>query len=180
MQQQQGYARYPASEQQRPQQQQDGHRYSAPNRAIYGPGAEGAPSRPQQQRQSSYGMPPGSPLASDPRRVNGSSTSTSRNNSPAPPSPVGGPGGPAGGRPFPPNSRHSPAPSASNASFHTRDPSSTPSRPSSQIPPSSSSRSLLAQSGSGQPPQTIAGEPLHDLSRAVALLKSSKFYAEGG
>lgn len=28
-------------------------------------------------------------------------------------------------------------------------------------------------------PSTIAGEPLHDLDRAVGLLKSSKFYAEG-
>ncbi|KDE04897.1 hypothetical protein MVLG_04655 [Microbotryum lychnidis-dioicae p1A1 Lamole] len=28
-------------------------------------------------------------------------------------------------------------------------------------------------------PQTIAGEPLHDLGRALALLRSSKFYAEG-
>lgn len=28
-------------------------------------------------------------------------------------------------------------------------------------------------------PSTIAGEPLHDMGRAIALLKSSKFYAEG-
>ena len=31
-----------------------------------------------------------------------------------------------------------------------------------------------------KPPSTIAGEPLHDLGRAIGLLKSSKFYAEGG
>lgn len=33
--------------------------------------------------------------------------------------------------------------------------------------------------GAATAPTTIAGEPLHDLGRAVGLLKSSKFYAEG-
>ncbi|BGP14418.1 hypothetical protein JCM10213v2_002366 [Rhodosporidiobolus nylandii] len=47
------------------------------------------------------------------------------------------------------------------------------------LPSQGSTRSLSSQGvGQGQP-QTIAGEPLHDMGRAVALLKSSKFYAEG-
>lgn len=33
--------------------------------------------------------------------------------------------------------------------------------------------------GSGVPPATIAGEPIHDMDRAIALLKGQKFYAEG-
>lgn len=57
---------------------------------------------------------------------------------------------------------------------------------SSSTPPSRSGHSPARQSQSGhnaQPPpaggRTIAGEPLHDMGRAISLLKSSKFYAEG-
>lgn len=157
-------------EQQYQQQQQQGRPgYAQPEMGTYR----------SQQRQSSYGAPlpqqPG-PHGPDPHRLNGSTASDSRDGSPVPQSPIGGP---KGGRPFPPPSRHSPAPSASNASYQTRETSNAPSRPMSQLPPSNSSRSLAGQSGQGQQPQTIAGEPLHDLGRAVALLKSSKFYAEG-
>lgn len=156
-------------EQQYQQQQQGRPGYGQPEMGTYR----------SQQRQSSYGAPlpqqPG-PRGPDPHRLNGSTASDSRDGSPVPQSPIGGPNG---GRPFPPPSRHSPAPSASNASYQTRETSNAPSRPISQLPPSNSSRSLAGQSGQGQQPQTIAGEPLHDLGRAVALLKSSKFYAEG-
>ncbi|ORY79314.1 hypothetical protein BCR35DRAFT_97212 [Leucosporidium creatinivorum] len=95
-------------------------------------------------------------------------------------------------------SNHSPAPSQQSSSYRsptaTTQPSSVPGnlneglpRPSGGAPPpirrgSASSASLGGQQQ--QPPQprapsTIAGEPLHDLGRAVGLLKSSKFYAEG-
>ncbi len=156
-------------EQQYQQQQQGRPGYGQPEMGTYR----------SQQRQSSYGVPLPQqlgPRGPDPHRLNGSTASDSRDGSPVPQSPIGGPNG---GRPLPPPSRHSPAPSASNASYQTRETSNPSSRPMSQLPPSNSSRSLAGQSGQGQQPQTIAGEPLHDLGRAVALLKSSKFYAEG-
>ncbi|GAA6027998.1 hypothetical protein JCM8097_001822 [Rhodosporidiobolus ruineniae] len=74
--------------------------------------------------------------------------------------------------------RHSPAPSPSHVS-HGPDsrPSNIGARPTSTMLASQgSSRSLSSQQAG---PPTIAGEPLHDLQRALALLKSSKFYAEG-
>lgn len=57
----------------------------------------------------------------------------------------------------PSRSGHSPAPAA-HALAHSQ------------------SRSAHPQPAQGR---TIAGEPLHDMQRAIALLKSSKFYAEG-
>lgn len=172
MDQQQAYTRYQPPE----QYQQQQHRQQQQQQVQ----AQGRPLSQQvppdgYRRQSSYGAPLNGPTGPDPRGLNSSTASVDREGSPVPLSPIGGPGG---NRPYPSGSRHSPAPSGSNASFHARDSSTATSRPTSQIPPSASSRSLLGQSTSGQP-QTIAGEPLHDLSRAVALLKSSKFYAEG-
>ncbi|KAK4058448.1 hypothetical protein OIO90_000607 [Microbotryomycetes sp. JL221] len=69
----------------------------------------------------------------------------------------------------------SPAPSAQTAPL-TR----MSSRP--QRQGSTSSRNTTQTQQPPPPPKapsTIGGEPLHDLARAVALLKSSKFYAEG-
>ena len=137
--------------------------------------------QPHPHRQSSYGVPP-SPT-SDPR-LRASTGSTGYANAPL--SPVDGP---SPTRPYPgsaattatASARQSPAPSG-----HSRDGSSAPTRPTSQLPSAGSSRSLASQAGpaaagpgGAAPPQTIAGEPLHDLQRAAALLKSSKFYAEG-
>lgn len=44
---------------------------------------------------------------------------------------------------------------------------------------STASNATSSAAAPPKPPSTIAGEPLHDLGRAIALLKSSKFYAEG-
>ncbi|GAA6010185.1 hypothetical protein JCM11491_005381 [Sporobolomyces phaffii] len=53
-------------------------------------------------------------------------------------------------------------------------------RPTSDMfPASQSQRSLATAQAPAPAPQTIAGEPLHDMDRAISLLKSSKFYAEG-
>lgn len=94
----------------------------------------------------------------------------------------------------PPNNRGGPsAPSSGGYPSQTSSPNaSTPSfanqRPNSQMfPASQSQRSLSTTTGGsgaaaaagGGAPNTIAGEPLHDMERAIALLKSSKFYAEG-
>ncbi|KAM0753820.1 hypothetical protein T439DRAFT_164204 [Meredithblackwellia eburnea MCA 4105] len=68
----------------------------------------------------------------------------------------------------PSRSGHSPNPSQSRPQSQHGHGNSTPPPP----PPAAG----------GPPPRpapTIAGEPLHDMSRAVSLLKSSKFYAEG-
>ncbi|BGP01263.1 hypothetical protein NBRC10513v2_002214 [Rhodotorula toruloides] len=128
---------------------------------------------PHPHRQSSYGLPP--PInTQDPRVRNGSQQGSSGSASPI---------GPPPGRPYPSSgppsaSRQSPVPTVSTQSHQVREGSSiTPqtTRPTSQLPSHGSSRSLASQAA----PQTIAGEPLHDLDRAVALLKSSKFYAEG-
>ncbi|GAA5821219.1 hypothetical protein JCM11251_004519 [Rhodosporidiobolus azoricus] len=146
------------------------------------------------QQPASYGG------GQDPRARNGSYASNY--GAAGPPSPVGR-GASPGGRPFPPQSgpsaqslppsqaRHSPAPSLSAHSHRGGDGSSSGggaaggsgTRSTSVLPSQGSSRSLASQAqgqqGQGGPP-TIGGEPLHDLNgRAIALLKSSKFYAEG-
>ncbi|GAA6059179.1 hypothetical protein JCM10212_005524 [Sporobolomyces blumeae] len=103
------------------------------------------------------------------------------------PPPQGRPyGSPVPGQNFSPTSTSGP-------SFNgtTGPPATTPlqtsqaSRPQSTLPSPQSQRSLSsrpqgdAAAVNGSAPPTIAGEPLHDMDRAISLLKSSKFYAEG-
>ncbi|KAK4051814.1 hypothetical protein OIV83_002519 [Microbotryomycetes sp. JL201] len=100
-------------------------------------------------------------------------------------------GGSGGMAPSPPNNMYSSSPAGSRSQLNQSPaPSSqggggqslgkVPGQPNRQG--STSSRSTLQTSQPAPPPKapaSIGGEPLHDLGRAVALLKSSKFYAEG-
>ncbi|SCV67650.1 BQ2448_5261 [Microbotryum intermedium] len=143
-------------------------------------------SQPQQLQQStppkSYGP--------------GSTRSTPRNHSPAPSSPAtNGPPQHSAGRDFNP-----PAVGASNPSMGSGAATATAVAATATMPSPSmesisgsdrvnnrlgqlvSSNSISGRSMRDAPPPaptTIAGEPLHDLGRAIALLRSSKFYAEG-
>jgi hypothetical protein len=133
---------------------------------------QGAPSPGGHPRNGSYGGQP------QPQQQ----TSSSRPY----PSSSSSPSGPPSFNPTP--ARQSPVPSY-RATPPPPGPGAAASR---QLPSQASSRSLASQAaggggvgapggagtGAGGPP-TIAGEPLHDLNRAFALLKSSKFYAEG-
>ncbi|GAA5858489.1 hypothetical protein JCM8547_007329 [Rhodosporidiobolus lusitaniae] len=170
---QQGYGGAPPTQQH--QQHQQGQ-YTQQQQPSPGPPPHLSPHGQQQHRTHSPG---GQRSERDPRLRNGSQP-PSYGHSPAP-SPAA--------RPFPPSSsagppspaRHSPAPSYSNQSLHRQEGYSAEKK---VLPSQGSSRSLSSQAGAGGGPgaggpPTIAGEPLHDLSRAVALLKSSKFYAEG-
>lgn len=80
----------------------------------------------------------------------------------------------------------SPAPSSNQGSTRAQAPPGAPAANRQTGPPtrqgSVSSQSTSRHQHPPPPPRapsTIGGEPLHDLGRAVALLKSSKFYAEG-
>ncbi|SCZ93519.1 BZ3500_MvSof-1268-A1-R1_Chr6-3g08712 [Microbotryum saponariae] len=124
----------------------------------------------------------------------GSNRSTPRNHSPAPSSPAtNGPQQqhPGVGRDFVPpavgasNSSMGPgtaAASAANISSPSMNSLSGSDRVNNRLSQLVSNNSVSGRSMRDAPPpapQTIAGEPLHDLGRAVALLRSSKFYAEG-
>jgi len=92
-------------------------------------------------------------------------------------------------QPPPPTSQHTSShnssPTTSTPSYPTssaQPSSSSAARPTSMLPSATSQRSIPTQQtalGSSTAPPTIAGEPLHDMERAISLLKSSKFYAEG-
>lgn len=75
-----------------------------------------------------------------------------------------------------------PLPPVNNANGQQQPPPQQQRPNSTMFPASQSQRSLNTTGGGGGTsggPATIAGEPLHDMERAISLLKSSKFYAEG-